>query len=221
LLHPDPGSLKSIIPIIIPPNRISMPSWLFDSKVGHMKLSIKFADTISEVDIDDTATVRQLKKHLSSLHNCTVSQCRLIYEARALRNNAVLSSLSLSPTKPISLVIEVPSGPPDAHFLAAINEPGLARRLNDPVIMDVINHLRTELSELGDSQYLDAVRRLGLIPAYDPHRFDEEEAKYEEGLASLKEMGFMDRKTNLEALRNSQGDPYAAVEWLYQNGKLQ
>jgi hypothetical protein len=198
---------------------------LFDGVGGRMKLSIKLGNAISEVEIDDSATVRQLKKHLSAIHGCKVSQCRLVYAARALRNDSALSSLSLSQTKPITLIIEGEVGtrasPSDTAFLAAINEPGLAGRLNQPEILELIERLRTQLTELGSPEYADAIRRLGLIPPYDPHRVEQlEEAQFGRALAHMEEIGFADRATNLAALRKAEGDPYRAIEWMIDNGQL-
>lgn len=190
-----------------------------------MKVPIKLDNTVSEVEIEDSATIRQLKKQLSVLHGCKVSQCRLIHSARALRNDTLLSSLSVSATKPITLIIEedLRAHDPrsDEAFLCAINELDLAKRLNNPTILELIVRLRTQLEELRLPEYSDAIRRLGLIPPYDPHRIEQlEESQYAGQLAHMEDMGFTDRSMCLMALKETGGNSDEAVEWLIENGKL-
>jgi hypothetical protein len=149
----------------------------------------------------------------------------LIHSARALRNDTLLSSLSVSQTKPITLIIEedlrAKAPRSDEAFLSAINELELAKGLNNPTIQELIGQLRTQLEELRSPEYADAIRRLGLIPPYDPHRIEQlEEAHYAEQLAHMEDMGFTDRAMCLLALKQTVGSSDEAVEWLIENGKL-
>jgi hypothetical protein len=123
-----------------------------------------------EFEIDDSSTVRQLKQQLATAHHCKLSECRLIYLARVLRNDNVLSALSQSPTKPITLMIERAAARAsdaetlDAEFVAAITAPPLCERLGNPGVLSLVDALRARLGAIAGTKYADVIRRLELIP---------------------------------------------------------
>jgi hypothetical protein len=199
-----------------------------------MKLAIKFNQEHFDVEVDDAATVRDLKKQLAARQNCKVTACRLVYSARALQNDQRLSSYDILPTKYITLIVEETprdpgrrsrrktareAAPPlselDHQFCDALRNSPMKQYLDDAEVLAAVTRIGNTLSRLQDPNYDGVVRRLQLIPqiAKEP-----DDAIYEEALSQMAEMGIGERQINLRALKLCGGDPYEAIEWLIGNG---
>lgn len=70
-----------------------------------MKLQIKFNKERFPIDIESSATVKDLKRLIAKIKNCKVSQIRLIYIADILQNSQTLESVINDPDKPVHLFI--------------------------------------------------------------------------------------------------------------------
>lgn len=70
-----------------------------------MKLQIKYEKEKFPVEIFDTATVKDLKRHIGKMKNCKISQIQLIYASEVLQNSQTLESRIKDPNKPIRLFI--------------------------------------------------------------------------------------------------------------------
>ena len=70
-----------------------------------MKLQIKYEKEKFPIEIDNSATVKDLKRLIGKMKNCKISQIQLIYSAEVLQNSQTLESQINNLNKPISLFI--------------------------------------------------------------------------------------------------------------------
>lgn len=70
-----------------------------------MKLQIKFEKEKFPIEIDNSATVKDLKRLIAQMKNCKISQIELIYSTEVLKNSQNLESKITDPNKSIHLFI--------------------------------------------------------------------------------------------------------------------
>ncbi|OHT14003.1 hypothetical protein TRFO_15637 [Tritrichomonas foetus] len=84
-----------------------------------MKILIKYQKEHFHIELEETSTVRDLKREIAKLKHCKVINIKLVYAADVLKNSQKLKDLNILPEKPVTLFID--SGNPRSKSSIAVS----------------------------------------------------------------------------------------------------